>query len=401
VRQEEQRLDEMRSALAALGDEVEREEEHIRQSYGARREIDLAKLEGREVEVPVEMGKHWWWPFGRSAVPAEAEPVKRAMEKEQGVAPPVARKLLWRLWPFGTGEGGGKVDVEAKCEELYKEARELLQQAEGKKAVKNWNEAFACYDRASVALMKLRKIWPEYRKDEVSRLLQGCRDGLNDVRTQRARQQYEELLADLEAALRKNPDDADALFSIGAVSYRYGRIEKAIESYKRVVSIRPRDAAAYYNLGAAYKDKGDLKEAASAFRKVIDINPDDAKAYYSLGVVYRELGDYKKACQKFEEALNADSSFAPAYFSLGNVYQANLGEPRMAVLYWKKYLKLNPHDPQAASLREWIAQVEASDTGGETTGERKTGREKRPGWKSWLKFWDRGAHAEEAEGKAG
>jgi tetratricopeptide (TPR) repeat protein len=61
-----------------------------------------------------------------------------------------------------------------------------------------------------------------------------------------------------------------------------GRLDEAITSYQKAISIKPDIAEAYYNLGTVLKGRGKLNEAVTSFQKAISIKPDFAEAYRSL-----------------------------------------------------------------------------------------------------------------------
>jgi Flp pilus assembly protein TadD len=219
-----------------------------------------------------------------------------------------------------------------------------------------WDEALEDYDRASLKLMELRRLWPEYRSGDVSRQLRTCSEGLKDTREESARQQYAELSADLVARLHKNPDDAEAHVTLGDICQSYGKTDRAIEEYLKAVALQPGNAKAYYNLGIACMAKGDFRNAHEAFRKTREIDPKQTRACHGMGIASKELGDYEGARREFEEALRLDPSFAPSCFSLGQLYQSVLGDRSKAAMYWEKYLELRPNDSQASRIREWIEQ---------------------------------------------
>ncbi|MEJ2744391.1 MAG: outer membrane protein assembly factor BamD, partial [bacterium] len=225
-----------------------------------------------------------------------------------------------------------------------------------------WDEALESYDRASLKLMELRRVWPDYRSGDVSRYLRACSEGLKDVREESARQQYAELSADLEARLRKNPDDVEAHLALGDIYQSHGKTDMAVEEYKKVISLQPLSAKAYYNLGITVLTKRDFRSAHDAFRKTLEIDPGQPTACHGLGVACKELGDYDCARRGFEEALKLDPSFAPSCFSLGQLYQSVLGDKGKAAIYWEKYLELRPDDPQASRIREWIDQEKQPDS---------------------------------------
>jgi tetratricopeptide (TPR) repeat protein len=235
---------------------------------------------------------------------------------------------------------------------------------------RKWGPALDGFDRAALKLMEIRSGRPEYRSAEVHRRLQECRDAIEDAREESARAQYDELSADLEARLKRNPDDADALVSLGAIRRRRGDVRGAIDCFRRAVDLRPDSAEAWHLRGAAAASAGDQRSAELCLRKAVERAPQDAQVRYDLGLVQRELGEYEAARASFEAAAAADPSFASAWFSLGRLYQSALSDRARAAECWERYLRLKPDAPEAQRIREWIdrqrgpAEIRASTAAG-------------------------------------
>jgi tetratricopeptide (TPR) repeat protein len=263
-----------------------------------------------------------------------------------------------------------------------------------------WGESLGAYDHASLKLMELRKLWPDFRTGEVAQRLQKCRGGLKEVTQESARQQYAELSRDLEARIRKNPNDTEAYLSLGVLCQTYGDADGAIKAYKKVLSLQPGDGRAHYNLGIAYMTKRDLAHAAASLKKAADADPRSARAHHSLGVVYKDLGDYEGARRELEQAVAADPAFAPSYFALGQLYQSAFASREKAAAHWERYIHLKPDDPRAPAIREWIAQARLPEKAGYSAGQRDAGKESEsrpPRWRTFFPFW-RGVPGREGHG---
>ena len=365
VRQQEAALERLRAGLGDIEKRSVEEDARIKDYYAQQRAVLAVKDEaGTGDTAAVSQARGGWWRMLRSA----AMPVPDAHGKEAAaqpaaqqplsspVVPPAARR--W-FWPFGGGEARRGEKTEANGEVIYREAEDLLARADGRRLDGKWGEALGDYDRASIALMELRNSLPDYRSREVLQYLRKCQEGLKEMRQESARRQYAELSADLEARIRKNPDDAEALFSLGAICQGYGDAGRAIECFRRVIALQPDNAKAWYNLGVACVARGDFTSAALCLKKAVEKDPRDTRARHDLGLVYRELGDYEAARAEFEVALQEDPSFAPAYFSLGRLYQSALGDRAKAAECWEKYLRLRPDAQGAQHIMEWIEQQRA------------------------------------------
>lgn len=83
-------------------------------------------------------------------------------------------------------------------------------------------------------------------------------------------------LAELEARLRSDPEDIEALVQLGALRFDNGEFEKAEEHWLTAIEIDPDTVEAHYNLGFAYSaaEPARMAEAAEAWAQVIELAPD-------------------------------------------------------------------------------------------------------------------------------
>jgi len=104
--------------------------------------------------------------------------------------------------------------------------------------------------------------------------------------------------------------------------YKEGKLDEAIEIYKKAFSLDPEDSSILLMLGMIYEDKGMLElrnhyfeEAGLLFSKRIDF-------YNSRGMIYLQQGKLDKATLDAEKALEIDPNNAYSHFLLGNIYEA-------------------------------------------------------------------------------
>jgi len=105
-------------------------------------------------------------------------------------------------------------------------------------------------------------------------------------------QGYLQQALDKVSELQQQFSDSVALYKIqGAVNHSLGKLDAAITSFKKVVSIKPDYAKAYYNMGVTLKEQGKLEESIEAYQKALTIKPDYAEACYNMDNVLKELGN--------------------------------------------------------------------------------------------------------------
>ena len=116
------------------------------------------------------------------------------------------------------------------------------------------------------------------------------------------------------------PGHARALYLLGLVRERQGRIEEAINCYQRALEIQPDFTAARINLGDAMQAAGHLPQAIAAYREVLRIGPPSAVVYNNLGTVMIKLGKQEEAVGCFRQALRLQPGHAVALSNLGAVF---------------------------------------------------------------------------------
>lgn len=120
-----------------------------------------------------------------------------------------------------------------------------------------------------------------------------------------------------------------------------GKVEEAIEQYKRAAKLNPEDEDIYYNLGLAFARVGNLAEAKQAYNEALKIYPDYVEALNNLGNLLVKEGSYDEAVQQLSRAVELDPKSSAAQNSLGNAL-ARLGRYGEALLHFQKALEGKP-----------------------------------------------------------
>jgi tetratricopeptide (TPR) repeat protein len=216
-------------------------------------------------------------------------------------------------------------------------------------------------------------------------------------------------ISEFEAALRINPERVDAAHGLGLALYEKGDLDGAIAAFR--VSSRL-NSAAYYNLGNALEQKGDhagaieayknylaakpqtpgtatlsnavskgtgptaaagtarehfrrgqelldkkdASGAVSEFLAALRLKPNYVEASNGLGLAFRLDGELDEAIAAYRTAIHLDSKFAAAHRNLAQALEEK-GDFAQAALAYDRYLLLVPGAPDAAQVRDKIAQL--------------------------------------------
>jgi chromosome segregation ATPase len=80
--------------------------------------------------------------------------------------------------------------------------------------------------------------------------------------------------------------------------------------------------------------------------------------HYNMAAVYAREGKFDEAEQEYLHALQLDPTDADVHYNLGILYDDELKSPAKAVVHYRRYLKLNPHGPDADQVRDWLMKLE-------------------------------------------
>jgi predicted CXXCH cytochrome family protein len=156
------------------------------------------------------------------------------------------------------------------------------------------------------------------------------------------RSMHQESVRWFDAALKKQPDDLDALQEIAPALIAAGQRERAVEVLKHAVEIYPKDDLLSTDLGFAYLQLNKLPEAQQASELAISANPEHAEAFNLRGLVALKSGDNTSAERDFREAIRWQPNLVEAQYNLGLLLFSNRSLPE-AEFHLANALRINPN----------------------------------------------------------
>ena len=161
-----------------------------------------------------------------------------------------------------------------------------------------------------------------------------------------------------EATLKTNPDDPEALNSLGLTLERIGQIDEAIARFSRAAQLGPRNWAYHFNLAHALGQRQSWDRAISEYRIAAGLYPTDAATQCNLATALQKKGDDAAAIPVFEKAVQ----LAPAEPSCHLALAASLekeGRDVDARREYQLYLELAPSAPDADTVKSHLASLGA------------------------------------------
>ncbi|MEQ1843188.1 MAG: tetratricopeptide repeat protein [Verrucomicrobiales bacterium] len=120
--------------------------------------------------------------------------------------------------------------------------------------------------------------------------------------------------------LKKAPENALALSNLGAVEFRLGNLDAALDYLDRATRVAPGIAQNWLTIGLIQHDRGEAYLALSALARALNADPGDPRAHNYMGVVIRGLGWASGAETELQRAIALDPAYADAHFNLAVMY---------------------------------------------------------------------------------
>tara|TARA_Y100000022_G_scaffold195572_1_gene201404 strand:- start:1210 stop:2793 length:1584 start_codon:yes stop_codon:yes gene_type:complete len=138
------------------------------------------------------------------------------------------------------------------------------------------------------------------------------------------------------------PDSASAYIDMGNALYHQGKLDETISAFKKAIFLNPKNANAYYNIGVVFNAKGKLNEAIDSYKKSVLLNPNYAEAYSNMGVALHEKGMLDEALEIFKKSISLNPDNAIAYNNMGATLK-DLGKYEKAIEAYKRCIVLKPN----------------------------------------------------------
>jgi tetratricopeptide (TPR) repeat protein len=113
-----------------------------------------------------------------------------------------------------------------------------------------------------------------------------------------------------------------------------GLNQKAIDSYKAILSFDPKSSTVWSNIGLLYVKEGKNTEAEEAYKKAIELNGENPYPYNNLGTLYLKELRYDEAIEAALAALERKNNMYQASNTLAIAYTL-MGEFDLADKYFK------------------------------------------------------------------
>ncbi len=147
----------------------------------------------------------------------------------------------------------------------------------------------------------------------------------------------------LEEALRLDPNNVEALATLGSVRVAENRFEEAAQAYKRSLALSPNNVTALAAYGDALLDAGDVEQALEVFQRAARLNPLSVNDQWNVADALEKMGRCDEAKEVFARVRVLDESDASGWYG-GTRCMIWEGRLDLAVPMQQEASRLDPED---------------------------------------------------------
>jgi tetratricopeptide (TPR) repeat protein len=162
----------------------------------------------------------------------------------------------------------------------------------------------------------------------------------------RALRQFDEALACYDRAIAVKPDNAIIYNNHGNVLQEQRRYEEALASYDRAIALNAAYVEAYVNRGAALQELKRHDEALASYDRALALRPDCAEAHNNRGTTLQEIKRYEEALASYDRAIALRPDYVEALNNRANTL-VSMGAMQEAEESLRRALALAPAFPAA------------------------------------------------------
>jgi tetratricopeptide (TPR) repeat protein len=164
---------------------------------------------------------------------------------------------------------------------------------------------------------------------------------------------FDAALKELQAALKLEPDNIEALYYEGIVYASLNRPKEAQTSLERARRLRPANNDIAFQLGALHFNQEAYEQAEPLLRQVFRSEPNRPNLGYYLGFIEYRKKNYREALRFFEANVPSDNNFAQLTKFYSGLAMTSLGFPREGQGQIEQALQLQPTSSLTAPAQKF------------------------------------------------
>jgi tetratricopeptide (TPR) repeat protein len=179
---------------------------------------------------------------------------------------------------------------------------------------------------------------------------------------------YDEALEVFEEFKTKYPEIYQVHFNIGTCYLKKGDLDKAEAEFQfvldKTLELHGDYAAdpatslrAFTGLGELYILKRDFEKGQEYLTNALAISPEDEVAAYNVAQIFFSNQRPDEAIKFYKLAIQIKQDWSKPHLRLGYTY-LNKGDYDMALEYLKKFVEMDPENPEVPQTKNMIATIE-------------------------------------------
>jgi arylsulfatase A-like enzyme/cytochrome c-type biogenesis protein CcmH/NrfG len=149
----------------------------------------------------------------------------------------------------------------------------------------------------------------------------------------------------LKELKREDPDNPRVYQSLGKIYQQKEDWAKAIDAFRKAVSLNPRDVVSYFELSQSYSNRGMMEEAARAALATLEFRPDHLLSLRFLAYYYKSTKNITESILYLERALQVAPSNTNVRLDYGDALVL-AEEYERAIGIYQHLLAEMPENPQ-------------------------------------------------------
>ena len=166
-------------------------------------------------------------------------------------------------------------------------------------------------------------------------------------------ERYSEARKEFELYLREDPQNYQANYLAGIVSFSLNDFPVAVNYLERILTARKPDSALLFTLATSYARTKQPEKARSMVDRLFAQPQDTPQFHLLMGQIHFDRHDYKKALSEFNRAAEGANTLTLVHYWQGLALLA-AGRASDAESEFREEIKLNPNDPESLFYMGYI-----------------------------------------------
>jgi tetratricopeptide (TPR) repeat protein len=176
-----------------------------------------------------------------------------------------------------------------------------------------------------------------------------------------AKEDYQEALSDMDAAIRNNAAEADYYVARALIHFEMKKPAEAWDDAREALRIKPNSPPGHFVLGKILMGDFKFREAAEQFTDAIVAHPTFASALVQRAACRSSVGQERAALDDYFDALLINPKNDDVFLARGNFFYTRYGACREAIDDFAAAVKLNGHNKLALNNLAWIRATSRDD----------------------------------------